>query len=119
MTVVQLDVYTLTWPEFVLNLYSLKPGLLDTPGDLLGVNDGATIIHDTGFSATQIVETHLVRVRFEVENNTIQTDNEHGLDDNNSTLYFIILYAYTSVVRDRAKCKANGYSLSFVHGRLI
>jgi hypothetical protein len=43
----------------VLNLYSLKPGLLETPGDLLGVNDGATIIHDTGFSATQMAKTHL------------------------------------------------------------
>lgn len=45
----------LTWPEFVLNLYSLSPGLLDTPGDLLGVNDGATIIHDTGFSVITII----------------------------------------------------------------
>lgn len=70
--VVELTWRILTWPEFVLNLYSLKPGLLDTPGDLLGVNDGATIIHDTGFSATQIVETHLVNVHFkrEEENNT-------------------------------------------------
>jgi len=61
----------------VLNLYSLKPGLLETPGDLLGVNDGATIIHDTGFSATQIVATHLVEVRFkrEEENNNI-TDRQ-------------------------------------------
>lgn len=48
----------------MLNLYSLKPGLLDTPGDLLGVKDGVTIIHDTGFSATQIVETHLFQIRF-------------------------------------------------------
>lgn len=44
----------LTWPELVLNLYSLKPGLFVTLGDLLGVSDGATIIHDTGFSATHV-----------------------------------------------------------------
>lgn len=40
----------LTCPVWTLNLYNLRPGLFDTPGDLLGVNDGAIIIHDTGTS---------------------------------------------------------------------